>query len=114
LILQGEASSSSTPKDKTSPHAKRKIKLRRVFEREFSNNSIDSEFYIISKPIYKREILVEKVILILIVIVNLILVTMVNLILVVKVKLILKGKEINKTNLVLISKGNKVLILIRK
>jgi hypothetical protein len=67
-------------------------------------------------PIYRREILVEKVILILIliVIVNLILITIVNLILVVKVKLILKGNQINKANLVLISKGNKVLILIRK
>jgi ABC-type transport system involved in multi-copper enzyme maturation permease subunit len=39
----------------------------------------------ISKPIYRREMLVEKVILILIVIVNLILITIVNLILVVKV-----------------------------
>jgi hypothetical protein len=40
------------------------------------------EFYIISKPIYKREILVEKVIIILIIIVNLILVVKVNLILI--------------------------------
>jgi hypothetical protein len=83
LILQGEASSSSTQKDKTSPQAKRKIKLRRVFERKFSDLIIIQllEFYIISKPIYRREILVEKVNLILVAIVNLILVTIVNLIL---------------------------------
>jgi hypothetical protein len=73
LILQGEASSSSTPKDKTSPQAKKKIKLRRVFEREFSDLIIIqlNLFYIASKPIYRREILVEKVIIILIIIVNL-------------------------------------------
>jgi len=64
----------------------KKDKLRKVFEREFSDFiTIQlSEFYIISKPIYIREILVKKVIIILIVIVNLILVTIVNLILVVK------------------------------
>jgi len=56
-----------------------------------------SEFYIISKLIYRREILVEKVIIILIVIVNLILVTIVNIILVVKVNLILKGNQRIKT-----------------
>jgi hypothetical protein len=39
------------------------------------------EFYIISKPIYKSEILVEKVNIVLIVIVNLFLVAIVNLIL---------------------------------
>jgi hypothetical protein len=46
------------------------------------------EFYIISKPIYKREILVDRVNLILVVIVNLFLVAVVNLILVVLVNLI--------------------------
>jgi len=55
------------------------------------------EFYIISKLIYKREIFVEKVILILIVIVNIFLVTIINRILVVKVNLILKGNQIIKT-----------------
>jgi hypothetical protein len=86
LILQGEASSSSTQKDKTSPQAKRKIKLRRVFERKFSDLIIIQllEFYIISKSIYRREILVEKV--------NLFLIEKVNLILVKKVNLILGGK----------------------
>jgi hypothetical protein len=86
LILQGEASSSSTPKDNTSPQAKRKIKLRRVFERKFSDLIIIQllEFYIISKLIYRREILVEKVNLLLIEKVNLILVEKVNLILGVK------------------------------
>jgi hypothetical protein len=87
LILQGEASSSSTQKDKTSPQAKRKIKLRRVFERKFSDLIIIQLlpfFYIISKPIYRREILVEKV--------NLLLIEKVNLILVKKVNLILGGK----------------------
>jgi hypothetical protein len=87
LILQGEASSSSTQKDKTSPQAKRKIKLRRVFERKFSDLIIIQLlefFYIISKLIYRREILVEKVNLLLIEKVNLILVEKVNLILGVK------------------------------
>jgi hypothetical protein len=88
LILQGEASSSSTQKDKTSPQAKRKIKLRRVFERKFSDLIIIQLlfffFYIISKPIYRREILVEKV--------NLLLIEKVNLILIKKVNLILGGK----------------------
>ena len=86
MILQGEASSSSTQKDKTSPQAKRKIKLRRVFERKFSDLIIIQliEFYIISKPIYRREILVEKV--------NLLLIEKVNLILVEKVNLILGRK----------------------
>jgi hypothetical protein len=85
LILQGEASSSSTQKDKISPQAKRKIKLRRVFERKFSDFIIQLlEFYIISKPIYRREILVEKVKLLLIEKVNLILIEKVNLILGVK------------------------------
>jgi ABC-type transport system involved in multi-copper enzyme maturation permease subunit len=50
----------------------------------------------ISKPIYRREMLVEKVILILIVIVNLILITIVNFILIVKVNLILKGNQITQ------------------
>jgi ABC-type transport system involved in multi-copper enzyme maturation permease subunit len=79
--------------------AKRKIKLRRVFEREFSDFITIQliEFYIISKPIYRREILVEKVILILIVIINIFLVTIVNIILVIKVNLILKGNQIIKT-----------------
>ena len=83
MILQGEASSFSTQKDKTSPQAKRKIKLHRVFERKFSDLIIIQliEFYIISKPIYRREILVEKVNLFLIEKVNLILVEKVNLIL---------------------------------
>jgi hypothetical protein len=82
LILQGETSSSSTQKDKISSQVKRKIKLRRVFEREFFDLIIIQliEFYIISKHIYRREILVEKVIIILIV--NLILVVKVNLILI--------------------------------
>jgi hypothetical protein len=73
LILQGEASSSSTQKDKTSPQVKRKIKVHRVLEIELSDFiTIQlSIFYIASKPIYRREILVEKIILILIVIVNL-------------------------------------------
>jgi ABC-type transport system involved in multi-copper enzyme maturation permease subunit len=55
---------------------KRKIKLRKVFEREFSDLIIIQliEFYIASKPIYRKEILVEKVILTLIVIVNIFLV----------------------------------------
>jgi hypothetical protein len=68
LILQGEASLSS----------KRKIKLYRVFERKFFDLIIIQwiEFYIISKPIYRREILVEKV----------------NLLLIEKVNLILGGK----------------------
>ena len=81
MILQGEASSSSTQKDKTSPQAKRKIKLRRVFERKFSDLITIQliEFYIISKPIYRREILVEKVNLLLIEKVNLILIEKVNL-----------------------------------
>jgi hypothetical protein len=51
-------------------------------------------FYIISKPIYRIEILVEKV----------------NLILVVIVDLILIGKKIIKANITLLRKGNKVLI----
>jgi hypothetical protein len=53
--------------------AKRKIKLRRVVEREFSDfiTMLLNEFYIARNPIYRREILVEKVIIILIVIVNL-------------------------------------------
>jgi len=53
--------------------AKRKIKLRRVVEREFSDFITIplSEFYITRKPIYRKEILVEKVILILMVIVHL-------------------------------------------
>ena len=88
MILQGEAeaSSSSTQKDKTSPQAKRKIKLRRIFERKFSDLIIIQliPFYIISKPIFIREILVEKV--------NLLLIEKVNLILVEKVNLILGGK----------------------
>jgi hypothetical protein len=85
LILQGKASSSSTQKDKISTQAKRKIKLRRVFERKFFDLIIQLlEFYIISKPIYRREILVEKVNLLLIEKVNLILVEKVNLILGVK------------------------------
>jgi hypothetical protein len=85
LILQGEASLSSTQKDKISPQAKRKIKLCRVFEIKFSDFIIQLlEFYIISKPIYRREILVEKVNLLLIEKVNLILVEKVNLILGVK------------------------------
>jgi hypothetical protein len=87
LILQGEASSSSTQKDKTSPQAKRKIKLRRVIERKFYDLIIIQLlefFYIISKLIYRREILVEKVNLLLIEKVNLILVEKVNLILGVK------------------------------
>jgi hypothetical protein len=64
--------SSSTQKDKISPQAKRKIELRKVFEREFFDFiTIQlSKYYIISKPIYRREILVEKVIIILIVIVT--------------------------------------------
>jgi magnesium-transporting ATPase (P-type) len=88
LILQGEVSSSFTQKDKTRLQAKRKIKLLRVFEREFSDFIIIqlSEFYIISKLIYRREILVEKV--------NLSLVVIVNLIVVVIVNPILKGKQI--------------------
>jgi hypothetical protein len=49
-----------------------------------------NEFYIISKLIYRREIFVEKVIIILIIIVNFMLVTIVKLILVVNVNLILK------------------------
>jgi hypothetical protein len=86
LILQGEASSSSTQKDKTSQWAKRKIKFHRVFERKFSNMIIIQliEFYIISKPFYRREILVKKV--------NLLLIEKVNLILVEKVNQILRGK----------------------
>jgi ABC-type transport system involved in multi-copper enzyme maturation permease subunit len=40
-----------------------------------------AEFYIISKPIYRKEILVEKVNIILVVIVNIFLVAIVNLIL---------------------------------
>jgi hypothetical protein len=86
LILQGEVSSSSTQKDKTSPHAKKKIKLRRVFERKFFNMIIIQLilFYKISKLIYIREILVEKV--------NLLLIEKVNIILVEKVNLILGGK----------------------
>jgi hypothetical protein len=85
LILQGEASSSSTQKDKISPQATRKIKLRRVFERKFSDFIIQLlPFYIISKPIYRREILVEKV--------NLLLIEKVNIILVEKVNLILRVK----------------------
>jgi hypothetical protein len=97
LILKGEASSFLPQKDKTSPLVKRNTKFHRVFEREFSNFITMQliEFYTISKPIYRREILVEKVIIIIIVIVNLILVTIVNLILVVKVNLILIRK-INK------------------
>jgi competence protein ComGC len=51
-------------------------------------------FYIISKPIYRIEILVEKV----------------NLILVVIVDLILIGKKIIKANITLLRKGNKALI----
>jgi ABC-type transport system involved in multi-copper enzyme maturation permease subunit len=47
----------------------------------------------ISKPIYRRETFVEKVIIILIVIVNLILVTIVKFILTVKVNLILIRKR---------------------
>ena len=80
LILQGEGSSSSTQKDKTSPQAKRKIKLHRVFKKKFSDLIIIQliEFYIISMPIYRREILVEKVNLLLIEKVNLILVEKVN------------------------------------
>ena len=91
MILQGEASSSSTQKDKTSPQARRKIKLRRAFERKFSDLIIIQliEFYIISKSIYRREMLVEKVNLLLVEKVNLILV---NLILVEEVNLILGGK----------------------
>ena len=86
MILQGEASLSSTQKDKISPQAKRKIKLCRVFERKFSDLIIIPliQFYIISKSIYRREILVEKV--------NLLLIKKVNLILVEKVNLILGGK----------------------
>jgi hypothetical protein len=83
--MQGEASSSSIQKDKISPQAKRKIKLHRVFKRKFSDLIIQLlEFYIISKPIYRRKILVEKVNLLLIEKVNLILVEKVNLILGVK------------------------------
>jgi hypothetical protein len=48
------------------------------------------EFYIASKPIYKREILVKKINLFLVAIVNLFLVAIVNLILVVIVNIILK------------------------
>jgi hypothetical protein len=86
LILEGEASSSSTQKDKISPQAKRKIKLRRVFERKFSDFIIQLLFffYIINKPIYRREIFVEKV--------NLLLIEKVNLILVKKINLILGEK----------------------
>ena len=86
MILQGEAFSSSTQKDKISLQAKRKIKLRKVFEKKFSDLIIIKliEFYIINMPIYRREILVEKV--------NLLLIEKVNLILVEKVNLILGGK----------------------
>ena len=86
MILQGKASSSSTQKDKTSPQVKRKIKFRRVFERKFFDLIIIQliEFYIISKPIYRKEIFVEKV--------NLLLIEIVNLILVEKVNIILGGK----------------------
>jgi hypothetical protein len=55
--MQGEASSSSTQKNKNKPAGKRKIKLRRVFEREFFDFITIQliEFYIISKPIYRRD-----------------------------------------------------------
>jgi len=50
-------------------------------------------FYIINKPIYRREIHVEKVNLILVVIVNLFIVAIVNLVLVVIVNLFLVRKR---------------------
>jgi hypothetical protein len=77
---------SSTQKDKTRLQAKRKIKLCRIFERKFSDLIIIQLifFFKISKPIYRREILVEKV--------NLLLIEKVNLILVEKVNLILGGE----------------------